>query len=224
MLKLSQNKHIRRAVSAEFTELKRAISHLREQFIPDQSNPTGLYDQRQELDTYAFVVLAHAEVEAYLEDRVKRTAISAKRHFDVSQCISHTLGAMLAYTGSDEDISRSPKAKQLPDWLDSIQLVNRVEKATNRVISIVGENHGIRESNFCRLIAVIGISPSNIDPKLIRDLDQLGAVRGTIAHTSMRSNRLVTTLDPFQQLSLVEEIVVGLVFLDRELHRLDQLL
>ena len=64
--------------SSRFRTLTKELNRLERQFLP-KINPTGIYSDRQLALTIAYRVLAHAEIEAYLEDRVQKVAIDAKK-------------------------------------------------------------------------------------------------------------------------------------------------
>jgi hypothetical protein len=59
--------------SRQLKNLEREISVLRDQFLPDVFDPLGVYPNptRVQAHTRAFLVLSHAEIEAYLEDWAK---------------------------------------------------------------------------------------------------------------------------------------------------------
>lgn len=62
--------------SQRFDVLEKELDRLEEQFLPDIS-PIGEYSERDLASTLAYRMFAHAEIEAYLEDRAWDVAINA---------------------------------------------------------------------------------------------------------------------------------------------------
>jgi hypothetical protein len=90
--------------SVRFRTLTKELSRLKKQFLPKIS-PTGLYSDRQLALTLAYRVLAHAEIEAYLEDRVWEVAINAKKDWDNTGKTRRTLICLLAFSGQSDGYS-----------------------------------------------------------------------------------------------------------------------
>ena len=89
--------------SSRFRTLTKELNRLKRQFLP-KINPTGIYSDRQLALTIAYRVFAHAEIEAYLEDRVKKVAIDAKIDWDKRGKTSRTLLSLLAFSGDRKSV------------------------------------------------------------------------------------------------------------------------
>lgn len=89
--------------SRRFRDLERELSRLKKQFLPKIS-PTGLYSDRKLSLTIAYRVLAHAEIEAYLEDRVWEIALYAKNKWASERLASRTLISLLAFSGQEMEL------------------------------------------------------------------------------------------------------------------------
>ncbi|MFN7526376.1 MAG: hypothetical protein ACK5QA_02960, partial [Dolichospermum sp.] len=63
--------------SDKFITLRTQLNRLKNEFIPEIS-PTGLYSESQLSRTAAYRVLAHAEIESYLEERAWEVVQNAK--------------------------------------------------------------------------------------------------------------------------------------------------
>jgi hypothetical protein len=57
--------------SSSFAAMRSRIDDLRDIFLPKEFDPTGSYEDDQRTRTIAFRLLAHAEIESFLEDRAK---------------------------------------------------------------------------------------------------------------------------------------------------------
>ena len=64
--------------SDKFITLKTQLDRLKDEFLPEIS-PTGSYSESQLSRTAAYRVLAHAEIEYYLEERAWTKVIDAKK-------------------------------------------------------------------------------------------------------------------------------------------------
>ena len=63
--------------SDKFIILRTQLNRLKGEFLPEIS-PTSSYSESQLSRTAAYRVLAHAEIESYLEDRVWEVVLNAK--------------------------------------------------------------------------------------------------------------------------------------------------
>ncbi|WP_254449421.1 hypothetical protein [Anabaena sp. UHCC 0253] len=88
--------------SNRFRILNQELSRLKKQLIPKPSF-TGLYSDRQLTRTVAYRVLAHAEIESYLEDRAWEVVQNAKNIWDNTGKINLTLICLLGFSGLTMD-------------------------------------------------------------------------------------------------------------------------
>jgi hypothetical protein len=86
--------------SSRFEELERRIEELRLHFLPTEFDPTGSYEDSIYEYTRAFRVLAHAEFEAFIEDRVLEVVDEAVSYWKIDGAISSSLLAVVAYRES----------------------------------------------------------------------------------------------------------------------------
>ena len=125
--------------SARFITLTKELNRLKKQFLP-KINPTGIYSDRQLALTIAYRVLAHAEIEAYLEDRVKQLAIDAKRDWDNQGKTSRTLLSLLAFSGEMMDVppdTLSPVRGSKIVALERIKIDKKIDSAINCFIRTI---------------------------------------------------------------------------------------
>jgi hypothetical protein len=195
------------SVSRRFRALVSRLSILRTHFLPNQFSPIGKYSRREYDSARAYVVLVHAEIEAYFEDRAKEIAQRAEskwqtggRHSNVIRgiCSSHTIR------------DRQP-------WLPFSKDPKGIASALASYRSLIGSNHGIKEVNVLRLVFPLGIMHQSIDAALLTDLDSFGSSRGMVAHSSIKAQQ---PIDIEGQFKMVEAIIKRLKFLDRQISRL----
>lgn len=212
------------AKSPRYKVLKKNVRALRKELLPRAFSPTGSYTETKLTRAAAFRVLAHAEIETYLEDRVKdviRLAISRWRSGAVSNPIqSRVLLALLAFSGFEAATPPAtlvaPQPSQVPLWPDRIELNKRINKAASLMFRGIALNHGVKEENLLSLLIPIGYAPSKIDPNWLAAMNSFGARRGEAAHTA----RLRQALDPANELKTVNDLLVFLDSVDLEINQL----
>jgi hypothetical protein len=208
--------------SSRFITLTKELNRLKKQFLP-KINPIGTYSDRQLALTIAYRVLAHAEIEAYLEDRVKKLAIDAKKDWDNQGKTSRTLLSLLAFSGEMMDIppdTLSPVrgSKLVPP--ERIKIDKKIDSAINCFIRTINQNHGVKEANILSLLLPIGIDSDDLDSALLADLNTFGEQRGLVAHSSATSYRTRQPPDPADELNRVQQITQGLLQIDRLINEL----
>ena len=199
--------------STKFRALRARIRHLRNHFLPKRFDPTGTYSDRQVDRARAFRLLAHAEIEWYLEEIVVDTANSAFLAWQQRRLVTEPLIALIAYT--DSGIEPVPGTIPLAGKRD---LDNRIEKCRNQFNRYVKtRNHGIREENILRLLLPVGISEYEIDTTWLSTTSSFGRERGDTAH---RSNQVYNPPDPRNEFDIVTQVVEGLSTIDERLLQL----
>ena len=196
--------------SNEFRALQTRIRRLREHLLPKQFDPTGRYSERQLDRARAYRLLAHAEIESYLEKIVSDTANEAYNIWENKGLITDPLIAMLAY--SDNGPRPVPTSKPTDGPRDLRDRVKKAKNALTRYVNV--ENHGIRERNILRLLLPIGISEFEIETDWLSTIDSFGQDRGVSAHGS---NRVANPPDPKTEHDRVGQILEGLMAIDHRL-------
>lgn len=211
-------------VSPRLLELNSQIATLRRNFLPARFSPVGIYGNptRVSARTLAYRVLAHAEIEHYLEDRCLEVAQNARNHW-VAGGFSRVIGCIALFSGiafqqPPDSINRPPKVQK--DWNDLVAPNGRIEAAFSQYVYFAKEkNHGIREANLASLLIPLGIDVLKIDPDLVSRLDAFGKKRGSAAHTSM-VGAVKQGVDPKAEFSEVGFITQKLISLDFEFDNL----
>lgn len=194
-------------VSRRFRVLVSRLGVLRAHLLPKQFNAIGKYSVRENDLARAYVVLAHAELEAYIEDRASEIAQRAANNWQVRGRSSRVIRTLC--------ISFNMRNEQ--PWLPFTRDPKRINSAVESFKSLVGNNHGIREVNLLRLVFPLGIEHQSIDAALLADLDSFGSSRGVFAHSSIKTQQ---PIDIEGQYKKVEAITRRLRVLDRRISRL----
>lgn len=207
------------SASDHYKELKSELARLRRELLPKRFTLSGNYSPEIVTKTIAYCVLAHAEIESYLEDRARETALAAIEAWNRRKKVSKTLLALLAFSGRTME---EPPHSVYPDqpsqssiWDDKIRLSNKIELAMNDFNHAVMYNHGIKEDNLLRLLLPIGIEVDKLDHLLLADLNSFGGQRGELAHKSQSKYRAKQQIDPKSELAKVLSLLARLVDVDR---------
>ena len=199
--------------SQRFRNLEKELNKLRKYFLPAKFEPTKLYSERKLAHATSYRVLAHAEIEAYLEDRVEEIADSAVKIWQAKKQISPTLICLLAFSGMELEKppeSVTPKQPSFRKKLEEqLQLDKKIGKAYGCFLASVKENHGIKEKNILALLLPIGINSDDLEQDWLNLMNTFGENRGIVAHTSALSYKTKQPINPQDELDMVNKIVYG---------------
>ena len=195
------------SVSRRFAALERRLHHLRLHFLPKQISPVARYTPRQYDLARAFVVLAHAEFEAYIEDRSTEIVQRAANHWRTKGRYSHVLRRVCAFRDASHD----------EPWLPFNKDPRNIDGAFKSYEGLVKKNHGIREINLLKLVFPIGIKYEDIEAALMSDLDIFGSSRGEYAHSSIKTQQPIDVSGHFTRVS---SLLQRLRRLDRQFNAL----
>ena len=156
------------------TRLDKLEAHL----LPAVFSLTGRYTPRQHDYTKAFLLLVHAELESYFEDRARKLATNAAARYQSKGICTPVLSRLLVYhhATKDELGGLSPDA---------------VRKAINYYLDHLDKNHGIKEKNLLTIFLPLGIGHAHLDAQLIAACNQLSLKRGQFAHASFKTHQQV---------------------------------
>lgn len=198
--------------SQKFRTLSKELTRLKKQFLPKIS-PTGIYSDRQLALTVGYIVLAHAEIEAYLEDRVWEVVMEAKKDWDGGKT-RRTLICLLAFSGETMDEppdTLTPTKGNKTVQPEKIKISEKINKAIKGFKKVIKQNHGVKEANILALLLPIGIDSDDLDPGWLITLNSFGEKRGLVAHSSYNT---IQPPDPAEVLSTVNQITEGLLQVD----------
>ena len=174
--------------SKRFRILEQELKKLRKYFLPRQFDPQGNYSERQIALATAYLVLAHAEIESYLEDRVLDLARSAVKIWKEKKKTTQVLVYLFAFSGLTLD---KPPDSVTPDQPSKSKALQEKLKFDEKRINVsksfeylVIHNHGIKEKNLLSLLLPIGINSDDLDKVWLQEMKDFGAKRGQFAHQS----------------------------------------
>jgi len=154
------------------------LDNLEKHFLPASFSLTGRYTQRQHDHTKAFLLLVHAELESYFEDRARKLVANAQARYQSKGICTPVLSRLLVYhsAAKDELAPVSPIA---------------VSRAINYYLDHLDKNHGIKEKNLLTIFLPLGISHAELDAQLTAACNQLAQKRGQFAHASFKTHQQV---------------------------------
>ncbi|MCK2213454.1 HEPN domain-containing protein [Actinomadura sp. ATCC 31491] len=165
----------------------------------------------------AFRLLAHAEFEAFIEDRAQQIVSRAVSEWLAHGNIRPSLLALVAYESSlgwkeTTILSASERQKKAPN------LTERVEAARKNYLNyVIMQNNGIKEKNLLRILLPLGVREEDIDEQWLSALEAWATARGELAHKSGKPQRL---LDPQVEYVTVQELRDGFRVIDELLEQL----
>ena len=193
--------------SRRLSQLETRITYLERNLLPPPST-TGNYTKIQQDLIRSFVLLVHAEIEAYFEDVAREKVRKALSSWTATRKKSSCLKAVLAYSGNELSYETVKK-------VDSNNIAFRLNKAVNHFVSLIQKNHGVKENNLLSILIPLGVELSEIDPLWLSTMDAFGNLRGIIAHNSTSVHTLIDRNTEVQRINT--QILP-------EVQRLDQLI
>lgn len=198
-----------------FRELRRRLAALRANMLPATFSPTGSYSERQLDRARGYRLLAHAEIESFLEDVTMQVAKAAVLNWISKKKTSDSLICLLAHYHVGFDMEGEDLEPSFPDTSRQKvkeEIKEAIQNAFKQYNTIHDNNHGIREKNFKRLVLPIGIRIDQIDPTWLTNMDDFGKVRGEIAHKTVKIQQQI---DPKSEFDRISDLVSGLKDLDK---------
>jgi len=189
-------------VSSTNLDLAKRLQRLAASLLPADRLIGDFPDDEQD-KIHAYIVLAHAEIETYLEGLGRDTVERARRLSINSLChpvMSRLIFLKIGISGKFETVT--------PDIITS---------ACSYYETILEANHGVVRRNVLRLFMPLGLTHRDFDDGLLSDLQAFGALRGGFAHTVSRVRQGV---QPSEDRSRVERIVTGLALLEQAINSL----
>jgi len=209
------------ANSKRYHQLSSRLSILKNHFLPKQFSPTGTYSRKQLDLARGYRLLAHAEVEAFIEDiawdaLLKKVALwkSKRKASDLIICFLSCYHSGWG-TGFDEE-GLSPQSSKAHTKAAEEAAESVVDIAVGQFRELVSKNHGVREINLRRVVLPIGVRISGLDQSWINTMDTFGKLRGEVAHKAVGVQQQI---DPYTEYQNVQYLLTGLKTLD-ELVRL----
>lgn len=197
--------------SKKYTSLQRRVKELEKHllsFLPPPPLSTTVYTPPQLDLTRSYILLAHAEIEAFCEELALEKASKALNDFRAKGRIKPVLRKITAYY----------VIKEKKSWGDVLKpSATVIERAFQSYATTVRDNNGIKRPNLGRLFYPLGISEASLDTTWLTQMDTFGSNRGTWAHGSIKVHN---PPDPKSEVTNVEQLLQGLLLLDGIMRKL----
>lgn len=148
------------SLTPRFGELNERIDDLHFRFVPPL-DPTGTYTDAQYDRMSAFRLLAHAEIERFIELLIEDA---------LSRFIANILAWKTAGCSSH--------------LVDSV--VSHMDKKLRKEVR---SNHGVKSENVLSLLKPVGLNGTHLDNLWLQTMDTYGEIRGGHAHNSRRATQ-----------------------------------
>lgn len=178
--------------------------------VPDGEPDFGIHH----LKLQAFVLLAHAAIEDFLESSAQGLLDETITAYRGSHQVNHSVGCLIVSEVEAQISNAEKRTKSKPFLLE--KLPDFVEMARKSHENRLYSNNGIKTSSQNALFKPLGINPVDILGEISGALEAFGVKRGSFAHkfkpkTELRRDMLLVEVD---------KIVGGLRALDDEIVRL----
>lgn len=176
-----------------FNDLNARIGALEDRYLPQEADPLGDYTEAQRDDARAFLLLAHAAIEDYLERLSLKLSAEAERRASAGAYDEFVCTFLYFWS---EDAGKKSKAGSLLDVMRGAAGLHR---------KTIGGNHGIKAKDVSSLFAPFCVSGVNLDPNFEAALNLFGTRRGKCAHTGLIGASM--EMDLFELHSSVQELM-----------------
>lgn len=202
-------------MSTRFDELEQRLVELQKSFLPSPFDPTGLYEDSVYEHTKAYRVLAHAEFESFVEERVLEVV---NKSFDSWKTSGKATTALIGLVAFHEVINPLPESfADFGTKKKHRDLATCIENAKNGYNYYVRrENHGIKIKNLIKLLVPVGLTESDFDSEWLTTTEAWATARGEVAH---KTAKVQVKPDPQHELKTVTKILDGFRKIDATLEQ-----
>ena len=184
------------AMSRRLKQLTTRLSFLENNILPSE-RVDGNYTKKEQDLIRSFVLLTHAEIEAYLEDVAKTRVTKSLSDWNSSRVKSNCIKSVVSFVGHDLKFEND---------LNSNNIQYRVNKTVAHYMSaVVDKNHGIKEKNILKVLLPLGIEINELDQTWLSVMESFGSTRGLIAHSSFN---VQTSIDRNTELNRIKNQIL----------------
>lgn len=183
-------------MSRRLKQLLSRLNFLENNILPSE-RIDGNYTKKEQDLIRSFILLSHAEIEAYLEDIVKDKITKSLNSWNSSRAKSHCIKSVMTFVGADISYEND---------INSNNLQYRINKTiTHYQRAMVDKNHGIKEKNILKILLPLGIELNELDQTWLSVMDSFGSTRGLIAHNSFT---VTQTIDRNTELNKIKNLII----------------
>lgn len=187
--------------SRRFKQLKSRLNVIENTFLP-KIKPTGNYTKKEQDQIRAYLLLNHAEIEAYFEEVAENKVKKAFKSWKINKTKSNVLLSLVSFHETK---------------IGEQGIVDRVNKTLTTYIHNLRQNHGIKEQNILSILLPVGLDIDDIDATWLNTISSFGQNRGEIAHTSATVQQ---PLDPATIKTTISQIMSEIEDIDIKIKQL----
>lgn len=177
-------------VALLYKNLRKRLSVLKKQFLDFNSDDSPSPQNQDKLR--AFKLLAHAEIEFYIEGAVLDIWKGCHSEWTNNKRVLSSLAFLIMYSSSKFDANE-----------EQLREEKRITQILNSYKNVVSNNNGIRRRNILQLLMPLGIKYADIDSTWLSTIDSYGISRGSVAHNSFAVQQQLDKKDELNNLDLV---------------------
>lgn len=163
--------------STRFKQLIERVNFLTTNLLPDYKLDGEYSDIEKDL-IKSYILLVHAEIESFLEDRVYEKFTNSFNNWKENRKKSTVINAINTFCNLDLNTN----GKHSKSNKDNIEY--RININIQYYKSMIYSNHGIKRENILNLLLPIGIEIDELDESWLSIMDSFGSERGNYAHKS----------------------------------------
>ena len=182
-----------------FSPLAQRIDDLMGHYLPAMQNELGEYTPRQQDDAIAFILLAHAALESYLEDLATEACDVLVKRIELNSYDELT-SAFLIRTAKYDDVK-------------AIAPLEVAKAGRGKHKRLVSGNNGIKEQDFNKLLSPLGFDFASMATELSTEISLFGSKRGGFAHRSVEAG-IRREVNPYEERLAMKGLLTHLAEFD----------
>lgn len=167
---------------------------------------------------HAFRLLAHAEIQSYMEDIVSRVLAVSSEALTLHNRVTHGAHHLMVFHEILKLSSKQSASGATYPYFDRLSIMGislqEYEKAANAHRNRIKRNNGVKAADIRTLFGPLGYRDNWFRPGFLDQMNAFGEARGNVAH---QSGAIGASLWPTasSELSVVRSLYPGLADLDR---------
>jgi len=172
-----------------FESMHARVNKLTEHYLPMKESVLGDYSEAQLDDANAFILLAHAELEEYIECLASAVCDALVNRVKANRYDSVTSVFLMRTIASSRQDTFVPLEVAL--------------EGQGRHQKTVRANNGIKDKDYRKLFDPLGVDVEALNSDIMSESDTFGAKRGRIAHLGFQAG-IQHNVNPYEERELIK--------------------
>jgi len=169
--------------SRRYNKLVSRINLLEIHLLPNVKI-SGNYTKRESDLIRSYVLLAHAEIESFFEEIALVKIQKALAKWSLNRTKSNCLLSVMSFCAGEINWDSIPNTNK-----DKLSF--RINRIVTHYINKLDSNHGIKSNHIYNILLPIGVEEHQIDNTWLSTMDNFGARRGSIAHSTISAQNQI---------------------------------